>query len=665
MVFLHFVLVRITLCLIVGIVLSRFCDIRPILWLSGCIILLVIAIVWQRIKPKGRSVGMTMLLGIQAFCLGGWVETSHRQIPADHYIRLLSHEESTARIVLIQRLRTTAKGRRFVAEVTIFDRRPSQGKLLLHLPDAEDHPIGSEFDISGSFATHQSALNPGQFDYGGYLRQKKIYAKCYAKTAKWRGTQNGLWQKADAIRKNLTSTLRVSGFDEKELQVFSALMLGQQQDIDPETIQNYQFAGAVHILSVSGLHVGFVMVLLQFLCKPIPRTRTGSAARLILIIAALWGFALLAGLAPSVVRSATMFSILAIGTHLRRPNNSLHTLVVSLFLLLLIDPAYLFDVGFQLSYAAVGFILWMQPMFNRLWMPPNKIVKYLWSIVTVSLAAQLGTLPLSLYYFHQFPGLFLLTNLVVIPMVGGIMAIGCLTCVAVFLQFAIRPMADLSEWSIRLLNGIMEKIASADSFVFQDIPFHLAAIAAFYLLIGVWLDWYSRPKFSTWKIAATFTILTQCSWLLWRYDAAGEAELTIFRTKSPLIAIRQDRQIDWFGQSDPTVQRDFEGQIYRAKSRQHELPYLLSFDPIKILVVDTLTPLVPNADPDLLLVNSARGLNPERVLKHYKPKITVMGPTTSAWYLNLWNRECRKQKIPFHNIREKGSYTIKKRLFVR
>jgi competence protein ComEC len=192
--------------------------------------------------------------------------------------------------------------------------------------------------------------------------------------------------------------------------VVSALILGQQQDISKEILKDYQYAGAIHILSVSGLHVGFILLFITFLLKPLRKDKLGNTIRLLTIIISLWGFAILAGLSPSVVRSVTMFSFVAVGMYLKRSTNIFHTLLVSMFLILFFQPSFLFDVGFQLSYLSLFFILWLQPVISNLWEPKNKIVSYFWDILTVSFAAQIGAFPLSIFYFHQFPGLFFINK---------------------------------------------------------------------------------------------------------------------------------------------------------------------------------------------------------------------------------------------------------------
>jgi competence protein ComEC len=219
---------------------------------------------------------------------------------------------------------------------------------------------------------------------------------------------------ASLIRNRIIRNLEKNHFHKTELSVVVALILGQQQDISPEIVRDYQYAGAVHVLSVSGLHVGFILLFITFLLKPIPNSRRGAFVKLITVILFLWAFGLLAGFAPSVVRSVTMFSFVAIGMYLRRSVNIYNTLAISALLILLFQPSFLMDVGFQLSYVALFFIVWLQPLLASIWIPKNKIVQFFWDIITVSFAAQIGTFPMSIYYFHQFPGLFFITNLVIL-----------------------------------------------------------------------------------------------------------------------------------------------------------------------------------------------------------------------------------------------------------
>ena len=181
-------------------------------------------------------------------------------------------------------------------------------------------------------------------------------------------------------------------------------------------------SGASHVLALSGLHIGFLYMLLLLLLKWLPGNVWGVRLfRAIVIITALWGFAFITGLSPSVVRSVIMFSLLALSVLSGRTGISLNTLALTAFIMLAVHPFWLFDVGFQLSFSAVTAILLIYPRLFRLLPIGNGVLKKVWALMCVSLAAQIGTAPLVLLYFSRFSTHFLLTNLLVIPLVSVIM----------------------------------------------------------------------------------------------------------------------------------------------------------------------------------------------------------------------------------------------------
>lgn len=384
-------------------------------------------------------------------------------------------------LTLHEKLKSTKKNQRYVAIIKSINHRKSLGTILLNIRHSSQNtniPIGSHLAVDGLLYHNKAPFNPNQFDYSGYLENQQIYAQIYTIWPKLKiiTTENTIWSKFSNFRTKIIDNLKKSNFNETELAVMIALLLGQQQDIDPETLQEYQLAGAVHILSVSGLHVGFIMLFINFLLKPIPNTSRNTYIKLLIIVVALWSYGILAGLAPSVVRSVTMFSFVAVGQHLRRSVNVYHSLLVSVLLILLWKPSFLFDVGFQLSYLALFFILWLQPLIADFWQPKNKITRYIWDILTVSLAAQLGTLPLSIYYFHQFPGLFFVTNVLVLPLLGIIMVVGLVAviigCFGIVPKFVIVPLTMM----IAIQNKCIGWVASWDALVFKNIGFTAAML---------------------------------------------------------------------------------------------------------------------------------------------------------------------------------------------
>ena len=194
-------------------------------------------------------------------------------------------------------------------------------------------------------------------------------------------------------------------------------------------------------------------MILLYIFDPIKRLLKSEKGINVLIIIMLWGFAFLTGLSPSVIRAVTMFSFFAFAKIINRDTNAINTLFLSYFTLLVINPNWLFHVGFQLSYLAVFFILWLVPIWNKFYYPKHLILKKFWGIITVTLAAQIGIIPLSLFYFHQFPGLFILTNLIVLPVIGLILCLGILL---IFLSSFKIHISDVycPQSSASLLDGL-------------------------------------------------------------------------------------------------------------------------------------------------------------------------------------------------------------------
>ena len=286
-----------------------------------------------------------------------------------------------------------------------------------------------------------------------------------------------------AFRLKIQQSLQYCGFSEDELAIINALLLGQRQDISKELTANYSKAGAIHILAVSGLHVGVILWMFSFVLKPLERYKRGKGIKLALVLLFLWFFALLAGMSASVTRAVTMFSAIAIGQFFNKRNAIEQSLIFSMFLLLLLKPLFLFDVGFQLSYLAVFGIIWVQPVFYQLWKPKYYIIVKGWQLFTVSLAAQIGVLPLSLFYFHQFPGLFFVSNLLIIPFLGIILSTGIIVLVLSYYSILPAFMVTIYGGIISVLNKTVVFIAKQEAFLFSDISFSVVKMFLLYLLI--------------------------------------------------------------------------------------------------------------------------------------------------------------------------------------
>lgn len=575
-------------------------------------------------------------------------------------------------VIIREKLRSSSYNDRYIALVNKIDDSVKTGRILLNVRKNslnQAFEIGTHLQFSESFYQSGPAKNPNQFDYGKYLESKQIYAQIYADASEIKTgsfIEKDVWYYTSKLRSKIIHNLEKNHFNSEELNVAIALILGQQQDISPEIIRDYQFAGAIHILSVSGLHIGFILLFVTFLLKPFPNTRRGSFFKLIIILVSLSSFGLIAGLAPSVLRSVTMFSFVAIGMYLRRSTNIFHTLLVSILLILLVEPSFLFDVGFQLSYVALFFILWLQPLLAQLWLPKNIILKYFWDILTVSFAAQIGAFPLSIYYFHQFPGLFFVTNLVIIPFLSVIMALGVLVMVLAAFDFVPLFLAKSLEWSIFILNKIINSIASLEQFIIQGIPFNWQLLLSVYLLIIATVIWFKKPSFNRLVLALTTIIIFQITYFETHWNIQNQRELVIFNSKkNSLIAERNGENVTLFA-NDSLLKTSSTNQTLSAYlmgnfshlTVKKRLGNLVYFNGNKILILDSLGVYPTAFRPDIVVLTQSPKINLERLLQSVKPKIVVADASNFKTIQKLWKATCLKKKIPFHTTAEKGFYRL-------
>ena len=608
------------------------------------------------------------------FCIGITTTIIHNDTnKKDHYMHhLVAFEKNRSiRVLIREKLKNTTKNARYIAEIKQVDQAQQSGKILLNVKRdtaLKEFIPGTGLLIRGQLVLNFKPGNPDQFDYGRYLETKGIYAQLFTKspdlTVNPELTKD-IWYYTSQFRNTIIGNLARNGFKKEELAVVTALILGQQQDISPEVLRDYQYAGAVHILSVSGLHVGFILLLVTFLLKPLPKNKWGNILRFTVVLISLWLFALIAGLAPSVVRSATMFSFLAMGMLLNRETNIYHTLIVSLFLILLAEPLFLFDVGFQLSYIALFFILWLQPKLKALWQPENKIAVYFWDILTVSFAAQIGAFPLSIYYFHQFPGLFFVTNVVLIPCLSVVMALGVLLMALAYFDIVPLLLARTVEFCIAVMNGFIKWVASIESFVIKDIPLPFSLLLLAYLALISWILWFSKPSFGKITFATCCVLLFQAVFIGTHWTEEKKEEYIVFNIpKKTIVAQRSGKKIVLFT-NDSLPESSFERKMAQSYATAHsctieavkKLKNTYFSHNTKTLVIDKSGIYNTSRQADVILLRESPKINLERLLMVQKPQIIIADASNYKSYVTAWKKTCRHKKIPFHSTYEKGFYS--------
>jgi competence protein ComEC len=307
--------------------------------------------------------------------------------------------------------------------------------------------------------------NPFEFDYKKYMQRRKIYRQVYLSSENWKVTtlphSKSFIIKAELARKKLLGIYETQKLGENEFEILSALTLGYKRDLDPEIQQVFSAAGAMHVLAVSGLHVGIIYGFLALLLGFLNKKKLGKLFFTIITISALWSFAFITGLSPSVMRASTMFSFIILGKFSNRQTNIYNTLAASAFILLIINPNNLFEVGFQLSYSAVFGIVFLQPKLAALFQVKNKILNYFMALITVSVAAQISTFPFAVFYFNQFPTYFWISNLfvipaaiVLIPLAIGMLIFSGIPVISILISHTINIIISTLYFLLKLIEGL-------------------------------------------------------------------------------------------------------------------------------------------------------------------------------------------------------------------
>lgn len=329
-----------------------------------------------------------------------------------------------------------------------------RGKLMLYLEKdsmAAELKYGDILWIEARYQSIEPPKNPHEFNYSAFLANQNIFHQSYRQSGQWypsgRNAGNKLVALAHSLRAKALNILQQQGIKDREFALISALLLGFREYLDEDMRREFAGAGAMHILCVSGLHVGIIFMIISYMLKFLGRSAWGRILRAILSILCIWFYAAITGFSPSVLRASTMFSFVALGQSFFRSTNIYNTLAASALILIILDPFIIQRIGFQLSYLAVISIVSIQPLIYRQLMFKNFLADKAWGITSVSIAAQLGTGPLGLFYFNQFPNYFILTNLIVIPLAGFIIY-------AALLVILLSPLSWLAMIFAKIL-GVM------------------------------------------------------------------------------------------------------------------------------------------------------------------------------------------------------------------
>lgn len=672
---LRFIPLQLTFFLVVGILFQFYFTINGTLFLPIAIGILLVLLILQFIHNKGFEPNLHFNFTVYTlfFFIGIYTLYIHNDINRkDHYSYFLS-DDSQLTLVVHKELKPGNYYNRFETNVITINGENAQGKILLNVQKDSLITLLTDDKIYVSTQLKEliSPLNPYYFNYKEYLEKKNIHHQAFVafdELLKLRNKTVSLYGFAAQLRAKINVKLIENGFKGNELAVINALLLGQRQDISPELLQSYTGAGAIHILAVSGLHVGIILLFLNFLFKPIEGFQSGKTIKVILIILLLWAFAFVAGLSASVVRAVAMFTAVMVGLESKRPTNVYRALIISIFFLLLFNPYYLFDVGFQLSYLAVFSIVWIQPMIYTLWKPKWKPVDYFWKLLTVSIAAQFGIIPISLYYFHQFPGLFFVSNLLIIPVLGLILIIGITVIILSLMNILPELIAWIYNYTIKAMNYTIDLIADQEQFLIQNISFSIYLVIASYLVIVFGIRFLNQKNFKRLIALGAAIMLFQVVFIVEKRNRLQTDEFVIFhKSRQTILGLRTGREMNVFHTLDSLslitdkVLNQYGIGVGNLDFKMNKnIPNVLEFDSKKILIVDSLGIYkVSQMNPDIVILQQSPKINLNRVLDSIQPQIIIADGSNYKSYINRWQLTCEQKNTPFHYTGQKGAYVFK------
>lgn len=394
------------------------------------------------------------------------------------------------------------------------DWKASQGKILIYHKNKAPLIPGQVILVKGSAEKIPLPIFPDEFDYNRFLARKDIHFRQFVgekfQIVDTLGVESPKYW-LENFRRKLVGIIGQKVPDPESQQIASALLLGQKENLDREIQNAYAETGTMHILAVSGLHVGIIYAILLFPLKGIRLKSRQRKIYLLTVILLIWTYAVLTGFSPSVVRAATMFSLFTLGQLRERKPSSLNILAFSATVMIVLDPAVIFEVGFQLSYIAVAGILLIQPLIVRWWLLPNKAWEYVWQLTAVSLAAQLATFPLSILYFHIFPTYFLIANLVIIPLSFLVMQVGIPMLILSWIPYLSDGLGWILSWMIWLQNWIARGIQLFPGGNLDRLTISLSGMVLIWGLVIVWANW-------EWGDRKKLTYLSCCLLLIWSAD---------------------------------------------------------------------------------------------------------------------------------------------------
>lgn len=680
--------IRLLIPLVVGILLQWYFQISIehiiasfISFGIAFLLFLVLPVAWRfKLSPvQGLIIQMLFI------SLGSWLtwqkEIRHNSAWYGHVYRDSSYLVVRIEEPLAEKAKSFKAGGTVEAVIQNGQSIPATGKLLLYFSkDSLDINLnyGDRIILDKKLQPIKNSGNPGTFDYQQYAAFRGIHHHVFLKYTDWQlvagSRKNLFYQFVYSARTYVLSVLRRtihSGKD--ELGITQALLIGYTNDLDKDLVQAYSNTGVVHIIAISGMHLGLIYVLLLWIFANIPLIRRSKFTQLVLILVCLWLFALLTGASPSVLRAAVMFTCIAIGKNIKKQVSVFTSLAVSAFILLCYNPYYLWAAGFQLSYLAViGIVVFQKPIYHCLYVE-NKWVDKIWQLISVSTAAQLLTFPVCIYYFHQFPNLFLISNLIAVPLATVVLYAAMVLVTFSWVPFLGTYLGKVVGGLTGAMNACILWLNDLPFAVWDRIPSTVYSTVLLYAILLCFSAWLlaKNKKYLLFGLVALlgFSILTAVNkWLAYK-----QAKIIVYNIpQHQAIDFVRGNRYQFVG--DPILLED--GMLQNFHMRPGRIAQQLynktdSLDGIfhknifyqlndkKILIIDKpiiLKPLQMKIDLDLLIISRKPTITIAQLTKIFNFKQVVFDASNPDWKIEKWKQECNNLGIEFHAVPVTGAF---------
>ena len=558
--------------------------------------------------------------------------------------------------------------------------KPFKGKIIAYFSkdtNAIKLNYGSQVLFTKTLQEIKNAGNPGAFDYKQYNAYQDIYHQVFLKANEYAipdtKNENRFTKWLLAVRSWVINKLQQYIEGDKEAGVAEALLIGYRNDLDKDLVQAYSNTGVVHIIAISGLHLGMIYFVLMRFMNLFKNRNWSRWATPILILSVLWIFTFLAGAAPSILRSAVMFSFIVIGQTINRKSSIYNTLAASAFVMLCINPNYLFDIGFQLSYAAVvSLAAFAKPIHNWFY-TKNKSLDFLWSLASVTLAAQVLTVPIIFYSFHQFPTLFLITNIFIVPLSTIILFAEILLLAISFIPVAASYAGIATGWLLHIMNSFIENINSLPIAVYGGIQISISETILLYaaiIALSLWLLNKNKALLFA-GLAAVFVFIIMNAFE--NFYLRQQQKIIVYNiSKMPAIDFISGYDYAFVGDTALLQEGYLQNYnlkpsrtLYKIKEKNNlenlyiGYPFIQFLDK-KILLVDKPFKFTgpDKIALDLIVISRNPRLYIQDLANTFDCKQFVFDASNSSWKISQWKKDCDSLHLRHHSTAEQGAFIM-------